>query len=183
MTPSPWVRLDGRPGGAPVVGSIQVPTPGVSIPFTVDYDTLTALSYQRIVLMSDENMDGTKEPVAEFAVRSEDPAVTGVTDPVDDDLPGTAPRPFLALPNPFNAAGQISFRVDGDSEQPVSLQLFDLRGRELKRFYRKALLTPGVHEINWGGTDGYGKKLPSGVYFLRLETPDVKETVKVVVVR
>ena len=183
VTPATSISLNGRPGGSPVIGSIQVPLSGATIPISVDYDSLEVISYQRIVFLTDDDMDGTKEPVAEFSVRSEDPSVTGVGI-IDGEVPGdTSPRPFLALPNPFNASGRISFRLEGEGLRPVSLQLFDLNGREIRRFYRKFLMEPGVYTVDWGGTDGYGLPLPSGVYFLRLETPDIKETVKVVVVR
>jgi hypothetical protein len=183
FTRSSSLSLDGLPPGEPLIGSVAIPTEGVAEPFTVHYDALQPLSFQRVVLMGDDDMDGFLEPLAEFALRSDESATTGIDSIDGGGTPEAPQRPFLALPNPFNSSGRISFRIGGKGLQRVSLQLFDLRGREIKRFYRKVGLEPGIHEIDWNGTNGYGVPLPSGVYFLRLETDGFRETVKVVLKR
>jgi flagellar hook assembly protein FlgD len=37
--------------------------------------------------------------------------------------------------------------------------------------------------ISWDGTDDSGRKLPSGVYFVRLESDDFKKTEKAILLR
>ncbi len=182
-TPSPSLSLDGLPPGEPVVRTVKVPPEGIDLPFDLEFSQHEALSFQRIVLKTDEDMDGNVEEVAEFAVRSDAGSTTGIDDHRIDDPILENQRPFLALPNPFNSSGAIRFRVEGDAPGLVSLQLFDLRGREIRRFFRKRVMEPGIHELVWDGRDGYGIAMPSGVYFLRLEAPGVKETVKVALIR
>jgi len=42
---------------------------------------------------------------------------------------------------------------------------------------------PGSYSESWGGTDGAGHAVPSGVYFLRLENGAASETRKMTLVR
>jgi flagellar hook assembly protein FlgD len=41
----------------------------------------------------------------------------------------------------------------------------------------------GIHRASWDGRDLLGNKVPSGVYFYRLEAPSFSSTKKMVVVR
>ncbi|NNF06535.1 MAG: hypothetical protein HKN21_07220, partial [Candidatus Eisenbacteria bacterium] len=180
-TPSGGISLDGLPPGEPIVRTVKIPPEGIDLPLNVRVEAVQPVSFQKMVLMGDEDMDGKLEPLAEFGVVSNDGSTTGIDDR-EEPGDGTTLRPFLALPNPFSASGKISFKLTGE-KQPVSLQLFDLRGREIKRFFRKRLLEPGVHDIYWKRDNGYGVPLPSGVYFLRLSTEDFEDKVKVVIMR
>jgi len=72
-------------------------------------------------------------------------------------------------PNPFNPRTTIEFALE--RAQNVMLTVFDTRGR------RVALLADGeygtgTHDITWTGVDTDGRQVPSGVYFMRLETED-----------
>ena len=44
-------------------------------------------------------------------------------------------------------------------------------------------LPGGVHESAWDGTDGRGRPLASGVYFLRLESGKAAKSAKLVLMR
>ena len=68
-----------------------------------------------------------------------------------------------AYPNPFNPSTTISFElVELDK---VSLNIFDLAGRQVASLMHNDLRMPGYHEISWNPG-----LLPSGVYLVELVT-------------
>lgn len=93
--------------------------------------------------------------------------------------------PLLNLevcPNPFSEKTDIRFQIR-DNIQKVDLKLHDISGRLVK-----ALPCPPPNAlcprlITWDGRDNAGEKLPSGVYYLRLETEDNAITRKVLLLR
>jgi hypothetical protein len=74
---------------------------------------------------------------------------------------------FVAVPNPFQTSVKIYYNLPGDAR--VRLSAFDVMGRLVKTVahgYRE----PGPHQETWDGTDEDGRKVPSGIYFLRLQS-------------
>lgn len=69
-----------------------------------------------------------------------------------------------AWPNPFNPSTSLELGLD--RTHTVGLAVFDLLGREVAVLHRGPL-APGAHTFAW---DAAG--MPSGVYFVRLETLD-----------
>ena len=67
-------------------------------------------------------------------------------------------------PNPFSESTHISFTIDQTSK--VRLQVFDITGREVQMLMNRTL-APGKHAIEFHGGD-----LPSGIYIVRLITPN-----------
>jgi hypothetical protein len=96
--------------------------------------------------------------------------------------PGTAEidRPYpnslmQNLPNPFTSTTKIAFLME--SEGPVRLNVFDARGRLVRKLVdeRRA---PSRYVEEWDGRDNSGRPAPAGIYFYRLELPgwtDVKK--------
>jgi hypothetical protein len=96
--------------------------------------------------------------------------IIGVDDAGGPALPA-AFRLWPARPNPFNPATEITLDVPPGSERDrVTLQIYDVYGR-LARLLLEAPLTAGRHTFAWDGLDGGGRRLPSGIYFLRAEAP------------
>lgn len=91
-----------------------------------------------------------------------------VPDPpvVPDLLPNEAGLP-PNRPNPFNPATTIVYRVPARLAPATSMSLavFDVRGRQVRRFALDP--TPGTHEVHWNGTDEGGAMVASGVYVTR----------------
>ncbi len=90
-----------------------------------------------------------------------------------EEIPGRIPRAFSLsqnYPNPFNPSTTISFDIPGLSgtKQPVSLIVFDLRGRPVKTLFDSEL-EPGSHRIHWDGRDDRGRSVASGIYLYRLK--------------
>jgi hypothetical protein len=82
-----------------------------------------------------------------------------------------------SYPNPFSNATTVSLKVGelmaskGYTSGATSAhaQVFDARGRAVKDLGRRSVSGGAYLQFRWDGTDGNGRKLPSGVYFLRVE--------------
>lgn len=70
-------------------------------------------------------------------------------------------------PNPLEGgAARIAFRLAVESD--VRVTILDTRGR-LVATLPVERLSAGPHERSWDGTDGAGRRLPAGVYLVRME--------------
>jgi len=85
------------------------------------------------------------------------------------------PREFSLsqnYPNPFNSSTHIRYFLG--ARRPVSLKIFDLRGRELVTLVNR-VEDEGEHEVLWSTGE-----LPSGTYLCRLASGNAIETRKLV---
>jgi hypothetical protein len=64
----------------------------------------------------------------------------------------------------------------------VDLSVYDLTGREVRRLVAEKQ-SAGQHSVVWNCTDGNGTAVARGVYFIRLDTPAVRDVRKVVITR
>ena len=78
-------------------------------------------------------------------------------------------------PNPFNPSTTLRYALP--EEGPVSLRLYDLRGREVRTILDEGR-EAGWHEITIRLDD-----LPSGVYWARMTAPGFTKTRKLVLVK
>lgn len=113
-----------------------------------------------------------------MATEGEDEFLYTSADPVCDPtaVPGPVAAAVLkdAYPNPFNPRTTISFELDG--ERPVSLFVYDLSGRLVDVLLEDEMARQGRNEVVWRGKDLSGRRLPSGVYFYRLEAGGFAQT-------
>ena len=72
---------------------------------------------------------------------------------------------LMVSPNPANPGTRISFRLTGT--QRVRLGIHDLTGRQVVLLVDEEL-PAGVHTFDWNGADRRGRKVPSGVYLVRM---------------
>ncbi|MFH1313529.1 MAG: T9SS type A sorting domain-containing protein [Candidatus Eisenbacteria bacterium] len=85
---------------------------------------------------------------------------------------GVKPEPLLPntlsqnYPNPFNTMTTIAYSISSPGE--VNLRVYDVSGRLVKVLVND-LKGVGEYRFSWDGRDRTGMKVPSGVYFLRLE--------------
>ncbi len=70
------------------------------------------------------------------------------------------------FPNPFSGSTTIMFSTLG--AEPVRLAIFDLTGRRLRTLF-EGRVNPSYHSVFWDGTDERRRRLPAGVYFLKLD--------------
>jgi hypothetical protein len=95
----------------------------------------------------------------------------------DAGSPGSVPY-LQASPNPATAGTVISFQLGADAM--VRLAVFDVQGRTVRELV-SGPRPAGAHEIPWDGHDDLGSRLPSGIYFYRLTTPETTVTRKLVI--
>jgi hypothetical protein len=141
--PGDNVSLDGLPPGEPVIRTVPIP-PGetqVEVDLTIEVLEHNAFDMTRIVVGTDDDMDGVEDPVAEISVKSSLSLVSGIGGGGLDEG-GLTPGPFLALPNPFSAQAKIAFRVEKTG--PVTLHAYDIQGRVVRIFHTKRQMQPGV---------------------------------------
>jgi len=93
-----------------------------------------------------------------------------VTDVGPQDVLPTAFSLGPTYPNPFNASTRIPFEVETrqrGSAVLARLEIFDVCGRKVCTLINGVLPT-GKQVASWGGTDSFGKRAASGIYFVRL---------------
>jgi hypothetical protein len=94
--------------------------------------------------------------------------------------PRYSPPPIQSYPNPFNSTSTISYSVQREGR--VGLCVYDIGGR-LIRTLVDGQKSPGDYEVKWSGRRTDGTAVPSGIYFVRLETRGQAQTRKIVVLR
>ncbi len=98
-------------------------------------------------------------------------------------LQATLPQDFALeqnYPNPFNPATTIPFALPEAAD--LSLAVYDLRGREIRRLVQDRL-PAGYHRIVWDGCDATGRVLPSGIYLVTMKAPGIIRQMKALLLR
>ncbi len=83
------------------------------------------------------------------------------------------------FPNPFNTTTRIRFSIP--SSEQISLVIYDISGKTVKKLLAGITLSPGIYEIMWDGTDSQGQRISSGIYFYRLQVESFTQTKKTLV--
>jgi N-acetylmuramoyl-L-alanine amidase len=81
-------------------------------------------------------------------------------------------------PNPFNPETTIQFHIARESHTKVVI--YNLLGHQVKVLTDKTY-QPGVFKLSWNGKNEHGKKVPSGIYFYRMETDGFVDVKKMLV--
>ena len=82
---------------------------------------------------------------------------------------------YQNYPNPFNPVTNIKFDIPRSAF--VKISIIDLFGKEIEVLMNKKINT-GIYEIKWNGT-----KFSSGIYFIRLESNNLKITNKIILLK
>jgi serine protease len=80
------------------------------------------------------------------------------------------------------ARGTAAFAFRTTRSGPISVRIFNIQGA-LVRNLMKGSIQPGVHAMTWDGVDEHGEAAPSGIYFLRIESPEGRAFQKVAFLR
>jgi len=83
-----------------------------------------------------------------------------------------------ALPNPFAGSTMIAF--ESPAATKVRVEVYSVDGR-LVRTLMDGVAAPGRTELTWDGRGRNGRRLGSGLYFIRVSTPEATRHGKVVV--
>ena len=90
---------------------------------------------------------------------------TFVNPDAESDVP-SAFSLYPASPNPFNPVTTIKYSLSQKAE--VTLTIYNIMGRTMYTLVQ-GNRSAGEYSIQWNGRNSRGEKLPSGVYFYRLE--------------
>ncbi|KAF5038147.1 hypothetical protein DSECCO2_557350 [anaerobic digester metagenome] len=98
---------------------------------------------------------------------------------------GESPVPLVTClnqnyPNPFNPSTSISFVLAKDMS--ARLDIYNVRGQKVSTLCNSEL-TKGKHTLQWNGVDAQGRKVASGIYFSRLQTPEGSFTSKMMLMK
>lgn len=82
--------------------------------------------------------------------------------------------------NPSQGSRRIVFQTARPTH--VKLELYDISGRRLRSLVNEQV-TAGSHPVTFDGRDDTGRPVASGVYYLRLETPEMLQVRQMTVLR
>ena len=84
-------------------------------------------------------------------------------------------------PNPFNNSTVIKYDIPINTE--ISLHIFDVQGKLIKRLMSNRIVSSGRYDITWKGKNDDGKLVPSGVYVYRFISNEYSKTGKLLFVK
>ena len=76
-------------------------------------------------------------------------------------------------PNPTRGHSLVRFQLE--SPQAVDLSVHSADGRRVTSLFH-GVAGAGVHHVTWSGSDDQGRRVPSGVYFVRLVADDAPQS-------
>ncbi len=89
-------------------------------------------------------------------------------------------------PNPFvmktNKAISTTIAFNLKDTQPVSLEVYNLKGQKIKTIYN-GVAKKGLNVYSWNATDKENRKVSSGVYFYLLKTQSETATKKIAIIK
>lgn len=95
------------------------------------------------------------------------------------------PATFRVLPvaaNPSTSPGPIAFDLPGPEARPVTVGIYDVTGRLMAKL-AGGMREPGRHVITWDGQGANGRRLPAGVYWVRIGAGGEIASTRLTVVR
>ena len=109
-------------------------------------------------------------------------AITGVIAGVKK-VGNTVPARFALdqnYPNPFNPTTQISFSLPQRSS--VVMEIYDMLGKRISSLVNETK-DAGSYRVTWNGSNADGVKVPSGVYFYRIQAGSFTSVKKMVMLK
>ncbi len=110
---------------------------------------------------------------------------TGIREKPNAELGMRDAEVIRVSPNPFARETVIRYSISGDNDSrltPYALRIYDIAGRLVKTLLNKSQES-GYYTIKWDGTNNVGRKLSSGIYFIRLNAGKYTQTKKIVLMR
>ena len=95
----------------------------------------------------------------------------------------TLPQSFALhqnYPNPFNRNTKIPIdMLHGDA---LKIVIYDMHGKQIKTLSDE-FKTAGKYEIEWDGTDRFGKQVSTGVYLAIMQTRNFSQARKIMFIK
>lgn len=168
--------FDGTGGAAPIsIGAGTLLTIGFDINGSAGEES--ALHFGQASAIGDDTGNPIPSVLFDDGLVTIQAAGVGVVGAI---LPVVETRLFPVVPNPTLDRVEIRYDIAGAREAAV--RIFDVAGRMVRS------VTTGLHEsrpytVVWDRTDDGGRVVPAGVYFVHLDSGNVSQTQKVVLVR
>ncbi len=83
-------------------------------------------------------------------------------------------------PNPFNPLTHIEYQLEQSGS--VQLDVYNQTGQWMSRLV-SATQSAGSYQVTWDGMDANGNALPSGIYYARLTSETLSQTIKMLMIR
>ena len=79
-------------------------------------------------------------------------------------------------PNPFNPVLTISFSIP--SEENITVAIYNMVGEKIVTLVNNVYKQAGFHDLKWNASE-----FPSGMYFVRIQTPSIIDTKKALLIK
>ena len=87
----------------------------------------------------------------------------------NENLYANSIKILSCYPNPFNPS--ILFKYNIGESNDVHLSIYNVLGEKVKSLVEE-VQEPGNYYVKWDGNNGFNQSLPSGTYFLRMQSGD-----------
>lgn len=87
------------------------------------------------------------------------------------------PSTILVSPNPGSGTAKVALHLEQGAH--VSVVIYDIQGRQVRRLYKGSLLE-GLSTLTWDGRNASGRVLTPGVYLMRLTGDFETRTAKII---
>lgn len=84
------------------------------------------------------------------------------------------------FPNPFNPSTTIRYSLSHSAN--TRLEIYNILGQKIKTLVNQ-LQNIGVYSVEWDGTNDFGEKAASGVYYYRIETEEFSAIKKMTLIK
>ncbi|MCB0289379.1 MAG: T9SS type A sorting domain-containing protein [Calditrichaeota bacterium] len=134
--------------------------------------------------------DETVQPEVAYWYQIADVDLQGVRTfhgPLEAQALETVPSEYALrqnFPNPFNPSTKIRFEIPAGMQDGgrIRLIVYNSLGMAVKTLFA-GVTQPGVHQVEWDGTNEFGQQMTSGIYFVRLQAGHFNQTRKMILLR
>ena len=93
------------------------------------------------------------------------------------------PKDFLLqqnYPNPFNPETTIQYTID--KPRHLTMKIYNINGELIKTLINETI-PAGNHQVKWNGTNEFGEKVSSGIYFSNIKSENFTSTLKMMMLK
>jgi hypothetical protein len=131
-------------------------------------------TYTATLIVTDA--DGFKDMAYVVIRAKEDELYVGIENPIVEKEGLT----LNVYPNPFHSHTNITLSLKSNSR--IEVKVFDMEGTVVKQIF-SGKLPGGKHQMMWDGSNSHRKKVPGGMYLIRCETNNFRQTKKVIIIK
>lgn len=125
-----------------------------------------------------ENLPGSGRCVSQSFPVTYAPTSAGASSLTKGTAPSAMTELLAPYPNPAYHGATIGFRLA--TQQKVELELFDLAGHRV-RTIESRVFPAGDHSVAWDGADPTGRRIPAGLYVIRMRAGSLEARRKLLV--